>query len=67
LPSTGVGPEWERLLSASFIASPEYGTRSSTVILAGRDGKVVFVERSFGSAGAPGEEVRFEFHIGGDG
>src|SRR5918992_4835252 len=31
LPSTGVGPEWERLLSSAFIVSPDYGTRSSTV------------------------------------
>ncbi len=30
LPETGIGPEWERILSARFIASPVYGTRSST-------------------------------------
>ncbi len=33
LPATGVGEEIERLLSAIFIRSPEYGTRSSTVLL----------------------------------
>jgi uncharacterized protein with NRDE domain len=60
LPSTGVGPEWERLLSSAFIASDDYGTRSSTVVLAGRDGRVVFVERSFGPGGASGAEARFE-------
>lgn len=32
LPSTGVGLETERLLSAVFIESPEYGTRSSTLV-----------------------------------
>jgi uncharacterized protein with NRDE domain len=32
LPATGVSLEWERLLSAAFIRSPEYGTRCSTVI-----------------------------------
>jgi uncharacterized protein with NRDE domain len=63
LPRTGVGPEWERLLSSAFIASQEYGTRSSTVILVGRDGCVVFVERSFGPGGAPGEEVRYQFDL----
>lgn len=63
LPRTGVSAEWERLLSAAFIATPDYGTRSSTVVLAGRDGHLVFVERSFGPGGAPGEEVRYEFEI----
>ena len=65
LPRTGVSPEWERLLSAAFIASPEYGTRSSTVVLVGREGRAVFVERSFGPGGMPGEEVRFELDLGG--
>jgi uncharacterized protein with NRDE domain len=60
LPRTGVSPEWERLLSSAFIASPEYGTRSSTVVLVGRGGGTVFVERSFGPGGAPAGERRFE-------
>jgi uncharacterized protein with NRDE domain len=32
LPQTGVSMEWERLLSAVCIESPEYGTRASTVV-----------------------------------
>ena len=60
LPSTGIGLAWERLLSSAFVASKEYGTRSSTVVLVGRAGGVVFVERSFGPDGAPGGEVRHE-------
>jgi uncharacterized protein with NRDE domain len=63
LPSTGIGQEWERLLSSAFIVSDQYGTRSSTVVLIGRDGSIVLVERSFGPAGATGPEVRFEFQI----
>jgi uncharacterized protein with NRDE domain len=63
LPRTGVSPEWERLLSAAFIASAGYGTRSSTVVLIGRDRRAVFVERSFGPGGAPGEEVRYELDL----
>jgi uncharacterized protein with NRDE domain len=59
LPSTGVGREWERLLSSAFIASDGYGTRSSTVVLFGRDGSILFVERSFGPGGAAGSEARF--------
>ena len=68
LPRTGVGPEWERLLSSAFIATERYGTRSSTVVLLGRDGRAVFAERSFGPGGAPGEEVRFTLDLArGDG
>jgi uncharacterized protein with NRDE domain len=61
LPSTGVEPEWERLLSSAFIASDDYGTRSSTVVLAGRDAGIIFIERSFGRRGEPGPEARFQF------
>jgi uncharacterized protein with NRDE domain len=64
LPSTGVSPEWESLLSSAFIASDDYGTRSSTVMLIGRDGSIAFVERSFGPRGVPGGETRFEFQSG---
>jgi uncharacterized protein with NRDE domain len=63
LPRTGVSPDWERLLSAAFIATPEYGTRSSTVVLVGRDGRVVLAERRFGPGGSPDGEARYEFEI----
>jgi uncharacterized protein with NRDE domain len=46
LPSTGVGLEWERLLSSMFIKSEGYGTRSSTVILM-NDKEIFFKERVF--------------------
>jgi uncharacterized protein with NRDE domain len=65
LPSTGVSRDWERLLSSAFIATEQYGTRSSTVVLVGRDGKTSFMERSFGPGGIPGGEVGFDFEIGG--
>ncbi len=58
LPRTGVSLEWERLLSAAFIVSDGYGTRSSTVVLAGRDGRITFEERSFLAGGKPGGIVR---------
>ncbi|HEY3011967.1 MAG TPA: NRDE family protein [Gemmatimonadales bacterium] len=60
LPSTGIEREWEQVLSSAFIASNDYGTRSSTVVLVGRDGSIVFVEHNFGPGGAPGGEARFE-------
>lgn len=53
LPDTGVGLERERQLSPIFIRTPDYGTRSSTVLLIRRDGHVRFVERSFDSRGEP--------------
>lgn len=63
LPETGIGLAWERLLSAAFVASDSYGTRSSTVLLVGRDGTVQFVERSFGPRGAPDGQVTYEFTL----
>lgn len=54
LPDTGVGPEWERVLSARFIESAAYGTRSSTVLLVGYDGEVTLVERTDALSEAPG-------------
>lgn len=45
LPDTGIPLEWERLLSAPFIVSPDYGTRCTTVVLVGRDGRMQLEER----------------------
>ena len=65
LPDTGVGLERERLLSPLFITSPTYGTRSSTVILIGRDNTCTFVERSFnGTTDNPGTAA-YRFRITG--
>ena len=50
LPSTGVGKQLEKMLSAPFIVSPNYGTRCSTVVAIG-SGKVDFAERRFDKTG----------------
>jgi uncharacterized protein with NRDE domain len=63
LPDTGVPLEWERALSAVFIAGSDYGTRASTVVLAGADGKVELEERRFGPDGEPTGSSRFEFDV----
>lgn len=63
LPQTGVGPERERMLSAARIVSETYGTRCSTVILQGGDGRVQFAERSFGPGGAELDTARYEFRL----
>ncbi|WP_301108310.1 NRDE family protein [Sporosarcina sp.] len=47
LPDTGVGQELESLLSSIFIASEEYGTRCTTVLLVDSDNQVYFEERTF--------------------
>ena len=62
LPETGVGFERERMLSPLFINDEEYGTRSSTVVLAGRDGKVTFIERTFdhGTGTSPTRSYDFQ-------
>lgn len=63
LPSTGVGLERERALSASFIVTAEYGTRASTVLLVGRDGEVTFTERTTAPAEDRWTEVRHAFRL----
>ncbi|HEX5386721.1 MAG TPA: NRDE family protein [Gemmatimonadales bacterium] len=65
LPTTGVGLAWERLLSSAFISSPDYGTRSSTAVLVAHDGRVSFIEQSFGPGGTPAGQAHYEFALGG--
>lgn len=49
LPSTGLSPEMERLVSSIFITSESYGTRCSTVIKAdpSPEGITTFTEKSY--------------------
>jgi uncharacterized protein with NRDE domain len=61
LPSTGIGLEWERILSTIFINSPVYGTRSSTVLLIGKNKRVRFVEKVFDGRKEPWMVSRFSF------
>ncbi len=63
LPDTGVGMEWERILSPIFITSPTYGTRSSTVILIDRNNGVTFTEKTFNSDPEHATSVQYEFKI----
>lgn len=63
LPQTGIDQEWEKFLSAAFIAAPGYGTRASSVLLIGGDGEIRFRERSFGENGDLREDRAFRFTI----
>lgn len=46
LPKTGVDIEWERILSAVCIDSPQYGTRASTLVQLFSEGAPVLRERA---------------------
>jgi len=59
LPDTGVGLELERILSAAFIKSPDYGTRCSTVLLVDWENNVTLEERSY----VPEALNKFKFTI----
>lgn len=63
LPATGVPLEWERLLSAAFIRSPDYGTRCSTVVKVGIDGTATFDEQTWLPGGMVGGRRRFRFPL----
>jgi len=63
LPDTGVGSQWERVLSPIFITSPTYGTRSSTLIYIDLHGHVTFMERTYNSNPNHFTTVKFEFQI----
>ncbi len=51
LPQTGLAPDFERLLSSPFIISPDYGTRSSTVLAVNARGQALFSELSHDARG----------------
>lgn len=61
LPESGVPRDWERILSAVFVNSPDYGTRASTLLTIDRNGLVTLTERSFGAAAEPLGEVHERF------
>jgi uncharacterized protein with NRDE domain len=66
LPDTGVGLHWERILSPLFISSPDYGTRSSSVVLLDKSGRVSIRERTFFNTGdeiKEGATRKFSFKI----
>ncbi|MCF8177237.1 MAG: NRDE family protein [Sulfuritalea sp.] len=61
LPQTGVPLDWERLLSSAFVRSPDYGTRSSTVLCVGNDGWISFDEQTWLAGTQRGQRLRYRF------
>jgi len=63
LPDTGVGYEWEKQLSSIFIQSPQYGTRTSTLLLVAANGQLTWRERTFLPSGEASQTQQFVFPI----
>jgi uncharacterized protein with NRDE domain len=61
LPATGLPAELERAMSSPFVLHERYGTRCSTVLLVGHDGRTVVCERRFDAAGRLTGATRLEF------
>ncbi|WP_434212987.1 NRDE family protein [[Pseudomonas] boreopolis] len=60
LPDTGVGLDLERRLSPAFIRGHDYGTRASTILAIGHDGRGWIHERRFGPDGVFLGETRLD-------
>ncbi|OPX37046.1 MAG: hypothetical protein B1H11_06470 [Desulfobacteraceae bacterium 4484_190.1] len=65
LPDTGVGIEWERTLSSVFIKSPNYGTRSSTLLFIDLDNQATLFERTYNSEFNNAKTIKYTFMIKG--
>ena len=63
LPDTGVGIEFEKVLSPIFITGPTYGTRCSTVVMVDKSGKATFVEHNHDIHGSQQSRQQFSFQI----
>jgi uncharacterized protein with NRDE domain len=64
MPDTGLPADWERALSAPFVQTDQYGTRSSSILLLGMDGHTVMHERRFDSSGVETGRTRIAFDSG---
>jgi len=62
MPATGLPQDREKLLSSPFIVSPDYGTRSSSVLALHEGGAGQLDERRFAPDGTVSGESRLAFH-----
>jgi uncharacterized protein with NRDE domain len=63
LPGTGVGLEWERVLSPIMITGENYGTRCSTAFIIDKDENAYFSEWTRDTAGRVSGRVAFGFRL----
>lgn len=61
LPDTAIPLEWERALSAIFIATPSYGTRCSTLLMTAADYRQKFVERRYNKTPQKWQQSEFSW------
>lgn len=64
LPSTGLSPQWERILSAPFVLHETYGTRCSTILAIDPAGGCYLAERRFDPSGACIGETQYRLAPG---
>lgn len=63
LPDTGVGLQFEKMLSPMFIKSEDYGSRSSTVLLIDYKGHAQYLERTYNVEDFSYEDRRFKLYL----
>ena len=63
LPDTGVGIEWERVLSPALIVTEKYGTRASTMLSVANDGRTSFAEHIHAPDGSVSHVAQFNFEL----
>lgn len=61
LPESHLPPDLERALSAPFIVNSRYGTRCSTILLIGHDGRIEMTEQRYDAGGEIIGRTAFEF------
>ncbi|HEV2443831.1 MAG TPA: NRDE family protein [Steroidobacteraceae bacterium] len=64
LPSTGLSPQWERILSSPFVLHESYGTRCSTIVAIERTGACYLAERRFDPTGDVTGETEYRLSPG---
>lgn len=64
LPSTGLAPDWERILSSPFVLHESYGTRCSTILAIEPSGGCCIAERRFDRTGACTGETQYRLAPG---
>ena len=63
LPVTGVGIEWEQVLSPALIVTEKYGTRASTILSVANDGRTSFEEHIRAPDGSVSHVAQFNFEL----
>jgi len=62
-PDPDVPPQWQRAVSAPFVVNERYGTRCTTVVFIGHDGRAAVHELRFDPAGVQTGASRIEFRV----